>query len=161
MNGVIYIMNGVIYRIYCNDENIKECYIGSTCNFKKRKTGHINKCNDVSNREYNKKIYQFIRENGGFKNFDFEILETLETNDKDILHQKEFQWINKYDCNLNEIKPHLFKSKKEYDAEYNKHNFNERQERQSKKITCEVCGRQFRYDSKWRHLKTDIHKKHM
>jgi len=158
---VLYIMNGVIYRIYCKDGGINECYIGSTMNFKIRKRSHVNKCKDVNGREYNKKIYQTIRDNGGIENFDFEILETLEACNKDLLHQKENEWISKYENNLNEIKPHLFKSKKEYDRVYNSKNTLERKERHSQKITCDVCNRTFRYDTKWRHLKSVIHQQHL
>jgi predicted GIY-YIG superfamily endonuclease len=34
---------GLIYKICCNDENIKDIYIGSTVDFKRRKGRH--KCN--------------------------------------------------------------------------------------------------------------------
>jgi hypothetical protein len=29
---------GLIYKIYCNDENIKDIYIGSTVDFKREKS---------------------------------------------------------------------------------------------------------------------------
>jgi hypothetical protein len=56
----------VIYKIICNDENIKECYVGSTSNFKVRKNHHKYRC---VNNECNCKVYKTIRENGGWNNW--------------------------------------------------------------------------------------------
>lgn len=59
----------VIYKIICNDENIKDCYVGSTSNFKVRKWDHKTTCNSNTNKMSNYKIYQTIRENGGWENW--------------------------------------------------------------------------------------------
>ena len=56
----------VIYKIICNDENIKDCYVGSTSNFKVRKWDHAKNCNGNI---VNYKIYETIRENGGWTNW--------------------------------------------------------------------------------------------
>ena len=56
----------VIYKIICNDENIKDCYVGSTSNFKVRKNRHKNDCNNETN---NFKVYETIRNNGGWTNW--------------------------------------------------------------------------------------------
>jgi hypothetical protein len=56
----------VIYKIICNDENIKDCYVGSTSNFKVRKWDHKR----LSSNENSKfKIYETIRNNGGWDNW--------------------------------------------------------------------------------------------
>ena len=59
----------VIYKIICNDENIKDCYVGSTSNFKVRKWDHKTTYNSNTNKMSNYKIYQTIRENGGWDNW--------------------------------------------------------------------------------------------
>ena len=61
----------VIYKISCNDENIKELYIGHTTNFKRRKWEHASSCNNEKSKHYNSFVYQFIRMNGGFDNWNF------------------------------------------------------------------------------------------
>ena len=74
---------GIVYIIKCKDENIKNCYVGSAGNFKHEKCEHKSckhksYCNNPFFRDmlsYNPKIYQFIRLNGGFENFYFEILQ--------------------------------------------------------------------------------------
>ena len=59
----------IIYKIVSNDENITDCYVGSTANFNKRTTKHKSNCNNPNNDKYNLKIYQIIRANGGWKNW--------------------------------------------------------------------------------------------
>lgn len=54
----------VIYKIVCNDESVTECYVGHTTNFVKRKYSHKNNC-----KTSNIKLYQMIRQYGGFDNF--------------------------------------------------------------------------------------------
>lgn len=56
----------VIYKIICNDENIKDCYVGSTSNFKVRKWDHKRLSNDENSKF---KIYETIRNNGGWDNW--------------------------------------------------------------------------------------------
>ena len=67
---------GCIYKIKhqldYNDENI---YIGSTCNFIRRRCMHKSDCCNPDSKSYNLKLYQYIRENGGWKNFEVLILE--------------------------------------------------------------------------------------
>ena len=59
--------NTIIYKIYCKDDNIKELYIGHTTNFIQRKYSHKIACNNLNNTQ---KIYNIIRSNGGWENWD-------------------------------------------------------------------------------------------
>ena len=58
-----------IYKICCLDPTITSLYVGSTCNFSRRKYEHKKICYSEKNRNYNMKIYQFIRDNGGWDNW--------------------------------------------------------------------------------------------
>ena len=58
-------MKYTFYKICCLDNNIAEVYVGSTKNFTRRKCDHKKNSN---NHHY--KLYQFIRNNGGWNNFD-------------------------------------------------------------------------------------------
>tara|TARA_R110000787_G_scaffold12713_4_gene40859 strand:- start:562 stop:1005 length:444 start_codon:yes stop_codon:yes gene_type:complete len=110
-----------IYKIYCKNSEIKEIYIGSSKKFKARKYKHKSDCNNENGISYNYKLYKFIRTNGGYENFDFEIL--LET-DEDGIKKIEQEYIkelkptlNCYSaCGIDKIK------KKENIKEYNKIN---------------------------------------
>jgi len=59
----------IIYVIKCRDDNITEEYVGSTTNFRSRKSDHKTNSNNGTRSRYNLKIYQFIRANGGWDNF--------------------------------------------------------------------------------------------
>lgn len=60
----------IIYKIVCKDLNIKDCYVGHTTNFIKRKCAHKYYCNNDKSKAYNVYLYQYIRENGGWENWD-------------------------------------------------------------------------------------------
>jgi len=72
----------IIYVIKCKDENVEEEYIGSTTNFKDRLKSHKSDCNNEKCKHYNFKLYQFIRANGGWENFDMILLEEYSCNSR-------------------------------------------------------------------------------
>jgi hypothetical protein len=59
----------VFYTFICNDPNIKDCYVGSTRNFRKRKCQHKTDCFNEHRKSHNSRIYETIRANGGFDNW--------------------------------------------------------------------------------------------
>lgn len=99
---------GVIYMIKHKTDDTKMVYIGSSKNIKKRMTRHKVDCNNENNREYNFILYQYIRENDGFDNFEFKILECYVCNFKWELLDREDDYILTYgDMCLNEIRAFL------------------------------------------------------
>jgi len=104
--------NGMIYKLCCNDTNIKEEYIGSTVNFNERKRCHKNNCNNPNNPRYNYEVYQFIRDNGGFENFSMVLVEKYPCNDKLELTKRERHWIELIQSKLNYYIP--TRTRKEY-----------------------------------------------
>ena len=56
----------VIYKIVCNDFNIKDLYVGHTTDFTKRKYYH--KIHSNTPEKSNMKIYKIINNNGGWLN---------------------------------------------------------------------------------------------
>jgi group I intron endonuclease len=60
----------LIYKIICKNPEIKEVYVGSTCNFKRRIIDHKR-----HSKIKNLKVYTFINENGGWNNWTFEIIQ--------------------------------------------------------------------------------------
>ncbi len=131
------------YKIVSKDENIKDCYVGKTKNFKNRISKHKNDYYNENRRSYNIKVYQYIRENGGINNFNFIEIEKGEYNDKDSFI-KERYWIEELKATLNRQLP--LRTKKEWDEdniekqkEYNKKNIEKIKEKRKEKIMCE-CG---------------------
>ncbi len=96
-----------IYNLYKVDSN--DCYIGKTRDITKRMVLH---------KFYSKtspyKLYKFMRLNGGFENFDFEILETNITEEQGV--NKERYYYDIYQPNLNNNLPgrSAYESKLQY-----------------------------------------------
>ena len=146
--------NSTIYKIVCKDLNIKDCYVGSTTNFNRRKICHKSHCNNVKGRDYNLKVYKFIRDHGNFNNFDIVEVERYCAIDKNDLHKRERFWLEELKATLNMCIPN--RSRKEYLKEYNKeHNEKTRLDR----IKCELCDKEMRRDSLNKHNK-NIHNIH-
>ena len=111
-----------IYKIYCKDKNIKNTYIGHTTNIINRKSFH--KCN-VENANYLDYIeykYSFIRDNGGWENWNFEIIEKFSCNNQDEAENKEQYYINKEEHRLNKQNPIRQLSEKEHQKKYYEEN---------------------------------------
>ena len=82
--------NAVIYKISCRDKSITEIYIGSTTNFTKRKHEHKSICNNINTKDYNNQKYIFIRENGGWNNWEMIEIEKVQCHSKRDLEKKLF-----------------------------------------------------------------------
>jgi hypothetical protein len=78
-------LDGVVYKLKCKDENIKEFYVGSSVNFNQRKISHKTRCNSPKAIGYNLKVYRFIREYGCWDNWCFEILLEVQVESKEEL----------------------------------------------------------------------------
>ena len=107
-------LDSKIYKLCCKDLNIKDIYIGSTSQLLcKRKSAHKNSCNDEYNsKKYNLKVYNFIRDNGGFNNWDLILLDNVPCNNKEELHSIERTYIDNLKPTLNTQIP--LRTKKEY-----------------------------------------------
>jgi len=94
-----------IYKIVCNDPNITECYVGSTTNFSQRKYSHKSHCNNENDTKYNIYVYQFIRDHGGWDNWEMVEIEKYECNDNNELKARERYWIEQLKTMLNKTTP--------------------------------------------------------
>lgn len=109
--------------IKCKNENITDCYIGSTINLCSRKKQHKSVCKTPENKSYNFKVYKFIRDNGGFDNFEFSIIKEIEINNKTELKQHEAEQYNLLNPSLNCNNPLIQIDMKEYQKEYYKEKY--------------------------------------
>jgi hypothetical protein len=92
---------GLIYKICCNDENIKDIYIGSTVDFKSRKLRHKSNCYNEKAKEYNFKLYKFIRDNGEWENWTMIELYKYPCVNKNELSQEEDRVMMELKSSLN------------------------------------------------------------
>jgi len=108
--------NGCVYKLCCKDPNIDKIYVGSTVNFKARKSKHKSVCNNIKDKDYNAYVYKFIRENGGFENWDMIQIEAYEAKDKRDLETRERYYIELLKSSLNRQIP--TQTVKEYHKKY-------------------------------------------
>jgi hypothetical protein len=97
--------SGIVYKLCCVDTDIERIYIGSTKNFARRKCNHKSNCNNEKSKEYNYNVYQFIRENGGFYNWQMIQLEVVNYETKRDLEAHERRWIEQLKPKLNKQIP--------------------------------------------------------
>jgi hypothetical protein len=98
--------NTIIYKLYCNDPTITEIYIGHTTNFIKRKHGHKHSCCNENDKKYNQYVYEFIRNNGGWDNWNMVQIEMVNCKNKRDAESVEHYWIEKLHAFLNTNKPY-------------------------------------------------------
>ena len=77
--------NTVIYKIY----NYNTCFVGATTNEKSRQNSHKKDCNNENGKAYNYYMYKFIRENGGWDNWMFEVIEKYPCKNRNEMNYSE------------------------------------------------------------------------
>lgn len=91
-----------IYKIYCRDPSITDCYVGSTDDLKKREYQHKKSSNNSD-----LKVYRFIREHGGWDNWILEVVFQNYIVDEitDLKLYYEYKYIHELNSTLNSKKP--------------------------------------------------------
>ena len=106
----------IIYKIVCKDLNESYCYVGHTTNFTRRKNSHKTACSNKNVRDYSMKVYEKIREVGGWDNWEIIVIEEYKDCENSYqAKKKEREWIEKI-ANLNTQIP--LRTEKERKAKY-------------------------------------------
>lgn len=95
-----------VYKII-DINNTNEFYIGSTNKFSSRKSNHKKNVTNKRSKKYWFKLYQYIRANGGWCNFEMNILQTGECEDRIFIKELEQEYINIMSPTLNSAKAYL------------------------------------------------------
>ena len=168
---------GLIYKLCCKDPEIKEIYVGSTTNFNRRKQEHKSCCNNANQKAYNFNVYKFIRDSGGWDNWQMVELEKYNATDTRNLHTRERYYLELLGATLNKSVPTRAKTeyyvenkeklkqyyennkdkKKEQKKIYYEDNKLEISEKAKEKITC-ICGSIYRKVDKAQHQRSKKHK---
>ncbi len=108
---------GLIYTIKTDNG----LYVGSTCDFAKRKLGHKACSFNENNKHYNCKVYKNIRENGG--KYTIEIYKMFPCNSKKELRIEEEEVRKHLNANLNMVRAFISEEEnKIHRAEYREKN---------------------------------------
>jgi transcription-repair coupling factor (superfamily II helicase) len=111
--------NTMMYKIVSNDLNIRDCYVGSTTDFTKRKYRHKSDCTNANSEKYNLKVYQFIRNNGNWHNWSMVLIEMYPCTNHLESSQRERFWCENLNATLNSMVPS--RSQKEYTVDNKEH----------------------------------------
>ena len=162
---------GLIYKLCCKDHNVKEVYVGSSTNFVERKKNHKTSCNNPNGKDYNLKVYQFIRANGGWSNWNMVLIEFYPCDNILELGKNEDHWKQELQASLNTNTPPIYENMKEY-VEAHRQLYNERSneyyevnkeqinKKRNEKITCD-CGCIVNRSSMRTHEKTKYHQNYL
>jgi hypothetical protein len=96
--------NTVMYKIVSKDLNSDLIYVGHTTNFRKRKSQHKENCNNLHYKKSNFKVYQMIRDNGGWNEWEMIEIEKFPCNDGNEAKYRERQLMEEFNANLNVYK---------------------------------------------------------
>ena len=91
----------IIYKIVCNDLNVKDTYVGHTTDFTRRKKAHKHRVK--MDTKY--KLYETIKENGDWNNWIMVEIEKVNCIDSLEARKRERYWIETLKANLNKIVP--------------------------------------------------------
>ena len=101
------VRNYSMYKICPKNINLNYCYIGHTSDFNSRKYQHKLACINEEHNKVHLKIYQTIRQHGGWD--EWEMIEIEKFNDKTKLEarMREQELIKEYDANLNLLNAYI------------------------------------------------------
>jgi len=118
----------LIHKDALDDANI---YIGSTTNFIERKRGHKSSCDNEKSSKYNYLKYVFIRNNGGWDEWNMIEVEKYSCVDNNEARAREEYWKRILNATLNSRQ--CFTTNEER-AENNKRNSNPEKDRERSKV---------------------------
>ena len=135
-------------------------YVGRTSNFKRRIFQHKKNCRNRTSKKYKYKLYQYIRQCGGFDNFQFSIIDKADNIDDAKQLERLYYDILKPNGNTCVPNRKWNTYMKSY-YEKNPDQYNKHKELMAKKMTCEKCNKTFRKSNLTHHNKTKYHLKHI
>ena len=144
-----------IYSIQCKDKEVKEFYIGSTKTYCFRYRHHKSNCINKNSKNYTGPLYQFIRQNGGWDNWD--MIVEVKTNDlckeERLELEQYYMYLLKPNLNSNNIIGYDKEKEKKTYQEYYQKNKEKIAKRKNVKGNCPQCNLEMLARSIPRHIK--------
>lgn len=171
--------NSIIYKL-CHQDDLENnnIYVGSTTNFRIRKYKHKASCINEKKKDYKTPVYQFIRDNGGWTEWQMIPIEVYPCNDKKELEVRERHHIELLKPKLNKQIPtrtqkeyynvnkeKILENAKEYyndnkkqikntSKKYYEANKEQVKEKRKEKVICDNCGAETTKNHLKRHQKS-------
>ena len=110
----------IFYKIYCKDTALTDIYIGHTTDFSQRIIAHKSKCKSEKHKYKHSNVYPYIQNNGGWDNWNMDIIDILSCSNSSEARKKELEFIVLHNATLNKAKPSI--TRKETTALYRNSN---------------------------------------
>jgi hypothetical protein len=145
--------NTKIYKLVCRDLTVPEICVGYTTDFTNRKCKHKHVCSNIKHKDHNLKVYRYIRENGGWLNWQMVEIEKFPCLDEIEACKRERYYIETLKSSLNCNIPGRTKQ------EYREDNIEtilaqSKQYREENKEEIAIRDKKYREEHK-EHIKTD------
>jgi len=95
----------VIYKICCRDVSVKEIYVGSTTCVVDRRAHHKHSCGNEAGKYYELAVYLFIRDHGGWENWELVVVEAFPCKTSEETRTRERFWMESLGATLNSNNP--------------------------------------------------------
>ena len=152
------------YRITCKDKHVPYYYIGYTSWILVMKEWqHRKECNNATHSNHNMNVYQVIREEGGWTNWEMKLIEEYTWHNKaqatrrrqELIQQSPKHCLNhEFELKTDEEKKDIIRDRK---AIYTFKNKDKIAEREKHKDICDVCGAVYSHGNKSHHTPTKKH----
>jgi hypothetical protein len=110
------------YKFVCKNPDILFSYVGHTICFRHRKSGHKTDCNNPNRKSHNLPLYKYMREHGGFENWDMIVIHTQICKNKRDAERIETELMEQQQFKLNTNK--AFRTEEQRKEYYSQHNAN-------------------------------------
>ena len=97
--------NTHFYKLCCRDVEIKDVYVGHTTDFNRRKKSHKHDCSHINSSKHNLYVYQFIRDKGGWSNWDMILIEARSCGNALEARKIEREFVEDLGATLNKVVP--------------------------------------------------------
>ena len=147
---------GLIYMIECKDPAIKQFYIGSTMlSYSIRRDLHKSTCTHPNQRGFNSKKYIFIRNNGGWENWNVNVIEYINVKEDYEIRLYEQLWIDTLFPDLNSARAYRSEIEfQQYHEDYRRKHRSKINSKAREKIKCAKCNKLYNYSHKTAHINT-------
>lgn len=143
MTSIMTTKNYSIYKIWCKDPSVKDFYIGSTTCLNSRMKTHKSTINNPNNPHSKFKLYTTIKANGGWDNWQYEVLEELTNVAKIDARKREEELSQQLGATLNTWKAYreLTEAKSYYEKGSEWYKKNQERSIARYKTTCEKIAK--------------------
>ena len=100
------------YKFVCKNPDILFSYVGHTVSFRHRKSEHKYQCNNPKSKGHNIPLYIFMREHGGFENWDMIEIHTQKCKNKRDAERVETELMEQQQFKLNTQRAFITKEQK-------------------------------------------------